>query len=50
MDMWALGVCIYMWVFGCLPFTGVAPFIIYEKIRSQDVVLPPGSQVSRAVG
>ncbi len=40
MDMWALGVCIYMWVFGHLPFTGAAPFIIYEKIRSQDIQLP----------
>jgi hypothetical protein len=35
MDMWALGVCVYMWVFGELPFTGAAPFIIYDKIRSQ---------------
>jgi hypothetical protein len=35
MDMWALGVCVYMWVFGALPFTGAAPFIIYDKIRSQ---------------
>eukprot|EP00775_Hariotina_reticulata_P008788 gene8788-8966_t len=46
MDMWALGVCIYMWVFGCLPFTGAAPFIIYEKIRNQNVSLPSGMQVS----
>ena len=35
MDLWALGVCVYMWTFGELPFTGAAPFIIYDKIRSQ---------------
>lgn len=35
MDVWALGVCIYMWAFGELPFTGAAPFIIYNKIRSE---------------
>lgn len=46
MDMWALGVCIYMWIFGELPFTGAAPFIIYEKIRSQDIHIPSGSKVS----
>ena len=40
MDMWALGVCVFMWVFGELPFTGAAPFVIYERIRSQDLRLP----------
>eukprot|EP00878_Enallax_costatus_P030649 GHUV01033413.1.p1 GENE.GHUV01033413.1~~GHUV01033413.1.p1 ORF type:complete len:148 (-),score=38.52 GHUV01033413.1:612-1001(-) len=49
MDMWALGVCIYMWVFGCLPFTGVAPYIIYEKIRAQEIYMPPAPDVSTAV-
>ena len=48
MDMWALGVCVYMWAYGKLPFTGAAPFVIYEKIRSQDVRLPPREDVSRA--
>lgn len=46
MDMWALGVCIYIWVFGCLPFTGGAPFIIYEKIRAQDISMPSAPDVS----
>lgn len=49
MDMWALGVCIYIWVFGCLPFTGGAPFIIYEKIRAQDVSMPSAPDVSARV-
>jgi hypothetical protein len=46
MDMWALGVCIYIWVFGCLPFTGGAAFIIYEKIRAQDISMPSAPNVS----
>lgn len=49
MDMWALGVCVYIWVFGCLPFTGGAPFIIYEKIRAQDISMPSAPDVSARV-
>jgi serine/threonine protein kinase len=50
MDMWALGVCIYIWVFGCLPFTGGAAFIIYEKIRAQDISMPSAPDVSCTAG
>lgn len=46
MDMWALGVCIFMWMSGSLPFNGAAPFIIYDKIRSQDIQLPDGGTMS----
>jgi serine/threonine protein kinase len=49
MDMWALGVCIYIWVFGCLPFSGGAAFIIYEKIRAQDISMPSAPDVSMTV-
>ena len=35
MDMWALGVTIYMWMFGELPFIGSAPFMVYENIKKQ---------------
>jgi serine/threonine protein kinase len=40
MDMWALGVCVYMWCFGDLPFTGPAPAAIYDKIKRQDLEIP----------
>jgi serine/threonine protein kinase len=46
MDMWALGVCVFMWVFGGLPFTGMAPSVIYERIRAQDVCVPRHPEVS----
>lgn len=45
MDMWALGVCTYMWVFGCLPFHGTAPYMVYERIRAQTVSMPAQPQV-----
>ncbi len=35
MDVWALGVTIFLWVFGTLPFNGAVPFLIYECIRRQ---------------
>lgn len=46
MDMWALGVCIYMWVFGELPFRGAAPCLIYEKIKAQDVTFAEATNIS----
>lgn len=46
MDMWALGVCIYMWAFGKLPFNGRGPFAIYESIRNNQLVLPEDPSIS----
>ncbi|GFH05630.1 uncharacterized protein HaLaN_00129 [Haematococcus lacustris] len=40
MDMWALGVTIFLWVFGQLPFNGAMPFLIYESIRRQELNIP----------
>lgn len=44
--MWALGVTIYMWVFGQLPFNGAAPFLIYENIRRKELALPSDKRIS----
>ncbi len=52
MDMWALGVTIFMWLWGQLPYNGAAPFLIYECIRRKELVLPEDSErlrVSREV-
>ena len=35
--MWALGITLYMWVYGELPFNGAAPFMVYESIRKGEV-------------
>jgi [calcium/calmodulin-dependent protein kinase] kinase len=40
LDIWALGVTVFMWMFGQLPFNGAVPFLIYECIRRQDMRLP----------
>ncbi len=46
LDMWALGVTMYMWIYGELPFGGAAPFMVYENIRRGEVRLPEHTQVS----
>lgn len=46
MDMWALGVCMFLWLFGELPFNAAGPFAVYEKIRNTEFRFPEGVEVS----
>ena len=47
LDLWALGVTIYTWVVGTLPFKGSAPFLMYDNIKTQPVHLPDDAPISR---
>eukprot|EP00955_Chlamydomonas_euryale_P017529 187424-Chlamydomonas_euryale.AAC.2 len=44
LDMWALGVTLFLWAFGELPFKGTIPFHVYEAIRHNEVALPAASR------
>lgn len=46
LDMWSLGICIYMWVFGQLPYSGGASFVVYEKIKTQPLCFPANISIS----
>lgn len=48
-DNWALGVCIYQWIFGRLPFSGASTSEVFSSICSQPLVLPPEIAVSDAL-
>lgn len=39
-DIWSLGVCIYQWTFGQLPFTGKTTAEVFDSICSQALALP----------
>ncbi|KAG1658455.1 hypothetical protein FOA52_005619 [Chlamydomonas sp. UWO 241] len=45
-DMWALGVCLYMFVFGTPPFSGHTSYQVYHAIQNQTLALPPAKPVS----
>ncbi|PNH03600.1 Calcium/calmodulin-dependent protein kinase kinase 1, partial [Tetrabaena socialis] len=40
-DIWALGVCLYMFIFGRPPFTGSTTYQIYEAIQHGEVAFSP---------
>ncbi len=37
MDVWALGVCIYCWIFGHLPFVGQTILETFEAIKNDEL-------------
>jgi serine/threonine protein kinase len=46
--MWALGVCIHVWLLGRLPFDGPSPYAIYTAIQHSRLSLPADPTVSPA--
>ena len=38
--MWALGVCMYQWSFGSLPFSGVTLMDTFARISSAPLLIP----------
>ena len=50
MDLWALGVCVYQWAFGQLPFRGSTVLETFAAISSAEPPdAPPESSVSTAL-
>ncbi|KAL4443668.1 hypothetical protein ABPG75_011405 [Micractinium tetrahymenae] len=45
-DMWALGVTLYVFLFGDLPFKGDSLEQLYEAIQRQEVQYPAGTPIS----
>lgn len=41
-DIWAMGVTLYCFAFGCLPFEGQSIIDLYELIKSQPIIIPKG--------
>ena len=39
-DVWALGVCLYMFLFGCTPFSGQSSYQVYEAVQKQPLAFP----------
>ncbi|MEW5308811.1 MAG: hypothetical protein WDW38_000742 [Sanguina aurantia] len=49
-DMWALGVCLFCFVCGALPFQGTCGIDVLASIRTQPLQFPPGeTAVSQSV-
>ncbi|CAL8468719.1 g8259 [Coccomyxa elongata] len=48
-DLWALGVCLYIFVFGVLPFRAEAIMRLYDEIREAPLRMPRGAAVSPAL-
>lgn len=48
-DNWALGVCIYLWTFGRLPFSGASTSEVFDSICNQPLELPQDIAISDAL-
>ena len=40
-DVWAAGVCLYVWVWGCLPFQGDSIPDMFTAIKEKPLTFPP---------
>lgn len=40
-DVWAAGVCLFVWVWGCLPFQGDSIPDMFSAIREKPLTFPP---------
>ena len=41
-DVWATGVCVFVFVAAKLPFWGESPGDLFDAIQNHELVLPPG--------
>lgn len=48
-DVWALGVCLYCFLFGRLPFLGSCVLDVYKAISTEEIHYPEEVQISRGL-
>lgn len=48
-DIWALGVCMFQWVCGVLPFTGATAAQMFDSVLSREAKLPANVTCSSAL-
>ena len=48
-DVWAAGVCLYVWIFGQLPFPALSMVDMFAAIRTQAVAFPDSPAASEEV-
>ncbi len=47
-DVWALGVCLYMWMYLKLPFEAPTVYMLMQEIANGELVLPDTSAAAAA--
>ena len=48
-DVWAAGVCLYVWIFGELPFQALSMVDMFAAIRTQALAFPDSPGASEEV-